>query len=121
MKLSIETTRAEAVDKGDKETVQQSEDQLERVGLLATACVPATDLGLEATKTTEVVFAALLVALAFSSGGMGTALIPLATAHSTWLTLSMTSIGLLWLIISLVALEIVSFQSTLATGRLGFD
>jgi hypothetical protein len=122
LKLSIETTLAEAVHIGDEETARQSEDQLRRVDLLAEDTIFAdSDLDQEATNTTEVVFAALLVALALASAGMGAALIPLATDHSTWLSLALTGTGLLWLICSLVALEIVSFQSALFTNHLGFD
>ena len=118
----IEQTLSELRSRGAEELVPESEEQLRRVKALQEKpdFNDATMKRLD-SATTQVMFAALLVALAVASVGGGAALVALATDHSTASTLALTCLGLLWLLYTLSALEVVSFQNALAAGLLDAD
>ncbi len=118
----VRESRAAAIEQGDERSIRQAEDQLRRLKDLAEdANFKDESLETAATTATEVMFAALLVALAFASAGGGAALVALASGQSTWLTLALTCLGLVWLLYSLIALEIASFQSALVADFLGVE
>jgi|GEM_PF-5058736 len=122
LKASIETTLAEATELKDEKTTRVSEDQLRRVNVMAEDPeFNDTSLNTVSIRAVEVMFAALLMSLVVSAAGMCAALVPLATGDSTWATLALTGLGLAWLLYTLVALEIVSFQNALVADFIGLD
>jgi hypothetical protein len=122
LKTSIEIALAEATEVDDEKTVRACEDLLRRVNaMIEDPDFNHRSLTKVSTRATEVMFAALLMGLIVSSAGMCAALVPLATGDSTWQTLALTALGLLWLLYSLAAVEIVSFQNVLVADFLGID
>jgi hypothetical protein len=108
LEASARELRAEAGKQGHEKSIRQAENQLRSLKDHAEGAET------EAISGTEVMFAALLAALAFASAGGGAALVALASGQSTWLTLALTSLALVWLMYSLIAQEIVSFQNAFA-------